>query len=193
MIDAALTTVSRYRIRIMFFVVAGLAVALWLRGRPLRLLGGGEDALGLLGAALALLGALLRSWAAGIVHKNEALAAVGPYSLTRHPLYAGSFLLTVGFAIVAGDPLALWVLVPVFALLYAPRIRAEEQLIRATFGERWRAYAARTGLFYPRTLRPHLGAPWDVRRWLANREYLALVTALAGLGLVDWIARLQRG
>lgn len=48
------------------------------------------------GAAVAvvLLGVGIRSWAAGTIRKNSELATSGAYSLCRHPLYLGSFLMS---------------------------------------------------------------------------------------------------
>src|SRR6202167_2838143 len=55
----------------------------------------------LIGSALIIPGLVLRSLASGHVKKNEELTMTGPYAYTRNPLYLGSLLLTVGFAISA--------------------------------------------------------------------------------------------
>jgi len=45
------------------------------------------------GAAVALLGLGVRTWAAGYLDKNRNLTVSGPYACTRHPLYLGSLLM----------------------------------------------------------------------------------------------------
>ena len=54
-----------------------------------------------LGSVLIVLGLLLRAWASGNVRKDEALATSGPYAYTRNPLYLGSLLIGIGFAVAA--------------------------------------------------------------------------------------------
>ena len=55
-----------------------------------------------LGGTVVCGGAGLRAWGAGYLLKNRSLVVAGPYAHLRHPLYAGTLLLAVGFAIVAG-------------------------------------------------------------------------------------------
>jgi hypothetical protein len=50
---------------------------------------------------VALPGILLRALASGYVKKNEELTTSGPYAYTRNPLYLGSLIMAVGFAIAA--------------------------------------------------------------------------------------------
>jgi protein-S-isoprenylcysteine O-methyltransferase Ste14 len=54
-----------------------------------------------LGAILIVPGLLVRALASGHVRKNEALATSGPYAYTRNPLYLGSLLIGMGFAVAA--------------------------------------------------------------------------------------------
>jgi len=61
------------------------------------------------GALVALVGLLIRGWASGHIMKNQRLATTGPYAFTRNPLYFGSFLIAVGFAIAAHWSLVLLV------------------------------------------------------------------------------------
>ena len=74
----------------------------------------------LYGGIVALLGALVRLWAAGHIDKGRALATEGPYALTRNPLYLGSFFMALG-VILAGQ--AYWLLLPFgvfYVLVYYP-------------------------------------------------------------------------
>jgi hypothetical protein len=134
------------------------------------------------GGAVAFGGLVLRGWAAGYLEKGTALATAGPYALTRNPLYLGSALIGVGFA-VAGRSLVMAVAFALLLLLiYGPVIQREEQFLRHQFGETYRRYEQRVPLFLPRLARPAASA--DRFCWLRyrkNREYEAALGYVAGL------------
>ena len=77
-----------------FFGVACCVLVTWL-GQPV-------DWLFPFGAAVAVLGALIRLWGSGYVRKNDELATTGPYRFVRHPLYTGNLLIAIGFAAACG-------------------------------------------------------------------------------------------
>src|SRR5437763_9324665 len=56
----------------------------------------------LIGAAVALVGLLIRAWASGYLRKNMELATSGPYAYTRNPLYLGTFIMGGGIALASG-------------------------------------------------------------------------------------------
>ncbi len=136
-----------------------------------------------LGAIVIVPGLLIRALASGHVRKNEALATSGPYAHTRHPLYLGSLLIGLGFALAARS---LWVgiaLVVVFLAIYLPVIRDEEAFLRGKFRE-FEEYAARVPRMLPRLTRASSAAgeasdgfSWDL--YLKHREYNALLGAAA--------------
>src|SRR5205807_9468886 len=82
------------------------------------------------GAGLVAPGLLIRALASGHVRKNEALATSGPYAYARNPLYLGSLLMGVGFAIAARSWWIGAALVVMFFALYVPVIRDEEAFRR---------------------------------------------------------------
>ena len=85
------------------------------------------------GAILIVPGLLIRALASGHVRKNEALATSGPYAYTRNPLYLGSLLIGVGFAVAARSWWVGVVLVLMFFAIYMPVIRSEEEFLREKF------------------------------------------------------------
>jgi protein-S-isoprenylcysteine O-methyltransferase Ste14 len=90
---------------------------------------------GSIGAGLVVVcvGLVTRALAAGHVKKDRVLTTTGPYAYVRNPLYLGSILLGVGFAIASRD---IWVgvfLVVYFVLIYVPVIQGEQTYLRATF------------------------------------------------------------
>ncbi|MGD0144317.1 MAG: isoprenylcysteine carboxylmethyltransferase family protein, partial [Rhizomicrobium sp.] len=78
-------------------------------------------------------GLLLRALASGHVRKNETLATSGPYAYTRNPLYLGSLLMGIGFAVAARSWWVGVALVVMFFAIYLPVIRGEEEFLRTRF------------------------------------------------------------
>ena len=87
----------------------------------------------LIGTGVAIPGILLRALASGHVKKNEELTTSGPYAYTRNPLYLGSLIIAVGFALAARSVWVLLVIVAMFFAIYLPVIRSEEAYLRQTF------------------------------------------------------------
>src|SRR3970040_2685623 len=88
------------------------------------------------GSALAALGILIRGWASGHLRKSEALATSGPYAYTRNPLYLGSLLLVIGFAIAGRTPWLALLLLVAFFFFYLPTMAAVAQWMEKIFGVR---------------------------------------------------------
>lgn len=119
------------------------------------------------GSAVGSLGEALRIWAAGHLEKGREVTRSGPYALTRHPLYLGSAMMGVGFAI-AGRSVAVAVLVGVYLVVtITAAIRAEEADLTDKFGS-----------MYPDYRNSRVAEPsrrFTLERALRNREYRALV------------------
>jgi hypothetical protein len=116
------------------------------------------------------------------VRKNEALATSGPYAYTRNPLYLGSLLMGVGFAVAARSWWVGVVLVVMFFAIYLPVIRGEEVFLREKFPE-FDEYTRRVPRMFPR-LMPQSKAEqaaggFSFDLYLKHREYDALLGALA--------------
>src|SRR5262245_52225632 len=62
------------------------------------------------GFAVVAVGEWVRMWAAGHLVKNKVLTVTGPYAYVKNPLYIGTFLCMIGFAVMGkGDATApLW-------------------------------------------------------------------------------------
>lgn len=133
-----------------------------------------------LGAVLIVPGLLIRALASGHVRKNEALSTSGPYAYTRNPLYLGSLLIGVGFAVASCSVWVGIVLVAMFFAIYVPVIRGEEKFLREKFPE-FEDYARRVPRMVPRIRRSSSSGSgrfsFDLYR--QHREYNALLGALA--------------
>ena len=125
-------------------------------------------------------GLLIRALASGHVRKNEALATSGPYAYTRNPLYLGSLLIGVGFAMAARSWWVGVVLVVMFFAIYLPVIRGEEEFLRQKFPE-FEEYSRRVPRMLPRIVPAHSAdAPggFSFELYMKHREYNALLGAL---------------
>jgi protein-S-isoprenylcysteine O-methyltransferase Ste14 len=108
-----------------------------------------------------------------------ALNTTGMYSVVRHPLYLGNFVISLG---ILASCLS-WGLTLVFVLafwLYYERIMlAEERFLREKFGERFVDWASRTPAFIPavnRWRRPEQPFSW---RRVLRKEYTSVLLITA--------------
>lgn len=131
-------TVKQYRTRVSGVV----AILFLLLARP-------TGTTLLLGLMPILVGQGIRLWSSGYIHKNQILTDTGPYSLSRNPLYVGSFLMGTGFVICTG---VLWLAVTFllfFAVVYWFTIRWEEEKLERFFPDDWEGYRSSVPRFVP--------------------------------------------
>jgi protein-S-isoprenylcysteine O-methyltransferase Ste14 len=143
-----------------------------------------------LGAILIVPGLMIRALASGHVRKNESLTTSGPYAYTRNPLYLGSLLIGVGFALAARSWWVGVALVVMFFGIYLPVIRDEEKFLRERFPE-FNEYARRVPRMLPRLMSTasQSASAFSLNLYLKHREYNALLGALAMLaGLIAKMA-----
>ncbi len=108
------------------------------------------------GMLIVVLGQLVRYWAAGYIpkYRTEKIGAPvlitwGPYKWVRNPLYAGNFIMGLGWALMLG-----WVWVGAFTaaflLLYCfIVIPAEEEFLASKFGEQYISYRKKVPSLFP--------------------------------------------
>jgi len=134
-----------------------------------------------LGTIFVVPGLLLRALASGHVRKNEALATSGPYAYTRNPLYLGSLLIGVGFAIAARSWWVGVILVVMFLAIYVPVIRGEEKFLRQKFTA-FDDYSRRVPRMFPRLTAASScdeAGGFSLELYLKHREWNALLGAAA--------------
>ena len=151
------------------------------------------------GIAIAFVGLCIRAWAAGHIDKNSRLATTGPYAHVRNPLYLGSFLLALGFALVWEWWFVLLV-IAFFVLIYAPTIQQERAAMASRFPAEYPEYEANVPLFFPR-LSPwqpatasgteEVAVGFDVRRYMRHAEWKAALGFAAGTAWL--VIRMQLG
>ena len=144
------------------------AIALWL-AHPTTL----SIAAGLL---IALPGELLRVWAAGHITKGREITRSGPYQLVRHPLYLGSTVMGIGFAVATARLAPALLVLAYLAITIPAAIRAEEAELVAQFGAEYDTY--RVGQAAP------VDRTFSLDRVAANQEYRTILGFVAGMGLL---------
>ncbi|HVB87907.1 MAG TPA: isoprenylcysteine carboxylmethyltransferase family protein [Candidatus Dormibacteraeota bacterium] len=174
----------RWRVRAGYPV----AVLFWIFARP------SYNSI-IVGGAIAAIGLVIRAIAAGHLQKNRELATSGLYAYTRNPLYLGSSLLAVGFAVTGSSWADGALVIGYFAVFYYAVIRNEEADLRRRFGPAFDEYSANVPLFLPQFALPQSGVwktlppPTKTFSWALyrrNREYNALIGTLIGIGLL-WV------
>ncbi|MCZ6689515.1 MAG: isoprenylcysteine carboxylmethyltransferase family protein [Planctomycetota bacterium] len=139
--------------------------------------------------SLAIIGAAIRIWASGTLLKDEVLARTGPYAFTRNPLYLGSILIGIGFALANQDLFFVGAAGLVLGLRYGQTITKEEEKLRAKFGDDFVAYCGEVPRLLPFPGKLPARGAWlegfSVRQAVRNQEaeaafgILALLLALA--------------
>jgi len=140
------------------------------------------------GFALAAIGQAWRIYAAGVIHKNRQLASTGAYSLVRHPLYLGNFLILVGFALAGGNWIVMAVVAFFFLFYYPAAIRYEDHKLEGIFGDEWRAWSGNIPGMFPTSLKwkANPEARWSARRSLFRNGELLYTIFEAGAAIVLW-------
>jgi protein-S-isoprenylcysteine O-methyltransferase Ste14 len=128
------------------------------------------------GGILACIGEAIRIWAAGHLEKGREVTTSGPYRFTRHPLYAGSIVITAGFALASRSAVVAVLAATYLALTYAAAIRREEAFLTERFGPAYPDYkAGRLG---------GAARSFSMARVLRNREYRAVAGIIAVLAIL---------
>lgn len=144
------------------------------------------------GLGMAAVGEAVRVWAAGHLQKEGGITRSGPYVWTRNPLYLGSFLIGMGFAVAT----ARWEVVLLLGVLvigvYLPVIRTEAAQLGRQYPGVYAEYARQVPLILPRPWRRPLRRGIESRqrfswaRTLVNREHVTLLGWLAVAALLGW-------
>jgi len=125
-----------------------------------------------MGGAIAIVGEMLRIWAAGHLDKGREVTQSGPYRFTRHPLYAGSGIIAAGVAVASSSVYVAAIIGVYITLVVGSTVRHEEQNMRLRFGDE-----------YDRYLRTPISAnrrPFSLDRALrVNKEYEAIAGLIA--------------
>lgn len=134
------------------------------------------------GSSLAAAGEFIRVWAAGHLEKGREVTKSGPYRFTGHPLYLGSTVIGIGFAVASYRAIVALIAVLYLGLTLGAAIRSEEAGLRAKFGSEYVDYRA------GRANDP--GRSFSLARAFRNREHrtvAGLAAVMILLALKTWL------
>jgi protein-S-isoprenylcysteine O-methyltransferase Ste14 len=138
----------------------------------------------LVGGLTLVPGLMLRGLASGHVQKDKQLTTSGPYAYTRNPLYLGSLIMAVGFAIASRNWWIVGIMLLMFALIYVPVIAGEERYLRQTFPE-YEEYSRGVPRILPRLTRyGSQQSAYSSARYWKHREYEAAIGCAVVLAIL---------
>lgn len=120
--------------------------------------------------------------------RAETINQTGIYSLVRHPLYLGNFIIWIGLSLFTGA----WWLVLVTAascwLYYEKMMFAEEEFLRRKFGDKFLIWAEQTPLFFPESLGDWVAPklPFSLKN-AVRREYSGFNAIICVLCLIKLV------
>ncbi|MBN2398962.1 MAG: isoprenylcysteine carboxylmethyltransferase family protein [Candidatus Aminicenantes bacterium] len=129
------------------------------------------------GFLLMMAGMFFRGWSSGYIDKDRELATQGPYSLTRNPLYFGSFILGLGIAVAGNNIITYLIFAVYYFTFFTFLIAIERKRMRKRFGSKYEAWARESNLFIPKIKR--IGkSDFNIAFYMKNREYRVLFFSL---------------
>lgn len=172
-----------------------IAVAVLVLARPSFTGVGARLVLFSMGTLMALSGEAIRVWAVGYSGGTtrsrsliaDRLVTEGPYSIIRNPLYAGNFLIALGFSVMANAVIVIPLVVLYFITEYYPIVRREESFLLERFGSSYREYASAVPRFFPSSFRVK-NATYDPRALKGELwTILGIVLMLAVMFGIDFV------
>ena len=130
-----------------------------------------------IGLSLVAAGEAVRVWAAGYIRKCVEVTAGGPFGWVRNPLYLGSFLVTLGYCVMAGRPVLAAVVMLIFCVFHVAAVFSEEQYLTCLFGAEFLAYCKAVPRFFPRGVRHRGTERFSARLVFENREHVSVICA----------------
>ena len=142
-----------------------------------------------IGLALAVVGQVFRIYAAGYIFKNKQLASTGPYSLVRHPLYLGNFIILIGFTISSANLYVAAGVVVFFLVWYPAAIAYEDSKLENIFGDEWREWSKNIRAIIPGRARwaDLKTSGWDTYQSLIRNGELPISLYLLSCGIWLWV------
>lgn len=124
----------------------------------------------------------------------ETLNTSGFYSVVRHPLYLGNFLIALGIVLHSLAPWLVAIYVLSFALYYERIMFTEEAFLRQKFGHGFIQWSNRTPAFIPRLRRWRSAElPMNWPKVIRAESAAIAVIAVAFFGVELLMHRVQRG
>jgi len=138
----------------------------------------------LTGVPFIIIGELIRLISSFCIRKNKELSTKGPYSLSRNPLYLGTFFIASGvmIQITSADfirNILLWAFIVIsFSYIYYKTIKSEEKFLSEKFGDVFKNYIQSVPCLIPNVLRIKeifLIDNYSYESFIKNKEWRAIL------------------
>jgi protein-S-isoprenylcysteine O-methyltransferase Ste14 len=146
--------------------------------------------------SLSVIGFIIRAYAIGTTPKGtsgrntkeqvaETLNKAGIYSLIRHPLYLGNYLMWIGIVVFTFNFCFVIIVSLAFWLYYERIMFAEERFLEGKFGEDYLTWSKKIPAFIP-TFKNYIkgSIPLSIKTIL-RREYSGILATVVGFAFVD--------
>ena len=129
------------------------------------------------GLPVAVLGEVIRVWAAGHLEKSREVTRSGPYRFSRHPLYVGSSVMGAGIAIASASVWVALCAAVYLSVTLTAAIRSEEAFLKRKFGSEYDDYCRGQAAEVRRAF--SWARAWRNREWRAIVGLAAVAAVLA--------------
>ena len=122
------------------------------------------------------------------------LNVTGVYSIVRHPLYIGNFLMWLGIAFLTFNMWFIIVFCLIYWIYYERIIFTEEQFLRQKFGTSYTDWANNTPAFFPKLsnfIKPSLPFSWKKVLKKEKNGFLALFLIFSGFNIIGEVIKQQ--
>ncbi|MFK8254101.1 methyltransferase family protein [Ancylobacter terrae] len=146
-----------------------------------------------IGLVLLIVAIVGRTWCSLYIsgRKKLTIVDVGPYSISRNPLYVFSFIGATGAGAQFGSVTAAFAACLVTIVVFYVVVRKEERFLAETFGQTYLDYVARVPRFLPKFSLWRNVATLEIRPPLVARTFLDACVFLAALPIAEGIEYLQ--
>jgi len=117
----------------------------------------------------------------------EELNTTGLYSIVRHPLYLGNFLIWNGILVLIGNLWFLFLGCCFFFILYIPIMKLENNFLKKKFGEEYIIWAKSTNMFVPALKmmrRPKVKFSFKI---VWKNEYPGIISTLSSIWFIFFL------
>ena len=153
-----------------------------------------HEAFELVGLGLIVACILGRAWCTLYIggRKAHELVELGPYSLSRNPLYVFSFMGALGLGMQSGSLTIGLLFLGIALAIFLPVVRREEEILQSMFGDAFASYRSRVPRFWPR-----IGAWRDAAAmtfspglfYVTLRDGLVFICVVPVFELIDMLQR----
>lgn len=182
--------------KLALFVIGALAVIVLLTGHsvwPDTVEAGLHENIETVGLALLFLAIAGRTWCSLYIsgRKKSEVVALGPYSISRNPLYVFSFIGAAGAGAQFGSVTAALAAALLTWVVFSIVVRKEERFLTERFGETYLAYKARVPRFWPNFRLWRNVDTLEIRPRMVVQTFIDACVFLAAIPLAEGIEMAQ--